>query len=51
MRMFPFAVEGTADGREGLGERKNVARDQQVGILRADWMPVHTIGRNRDFRH
>ena len=51
MGVFALAVEGTADRREGLGERKNVARDQQVGILRADRMPVHTIGCNGDFRH
>ena len=51
LRVFAFAVEGAADGSEGLGERKNVARDQQIGILRADRMPVHTIGCNGDFRH
>jgi hypothetical protein len=49
--MFAFAVEGAADGCEGLGERKYFARDQQIGILRADRMPVHAIGCNRDFRH
>ena len=26
--VFAFAVEGAADGSEGLGERKNVARDK-----------------------
>ena len=51
IRVFAFAVEGAADRSEGLGERKNFARDQQIGILRADRMPVHTIGCNRDFRH
>ncbi len=49
--MFAFAVEGAAHRSEGLGERKNVARDQQIGILRADRMPVHAIGCNGDFRH
>jgi hypothetical protein len=50
-RVFAFAVEGAADCGEGLGERENVARDQEIGILRADRMPVHAIGRNGNFRH
>ncbi len=49
--MFSFAVEGAADRSEGLGERKNFARDQQIGILGADRMPVHTIRCYGDFRH
>ena len=49
--MFAFAVESATDCGEGLGEGKNVGRDQQIGILRADRVPVHTIGRDRDFRH
>jgi hypothetical protein len=48
--VFPFAVEGAADRSEGLGERKNVGRDQQISILCSDRMPVHTIGCNGDFR-
>jgi hypothetical protein len=48
--MFAFAVEGAADRGERLGERKNVARDEQVRILSADRMPVNSIGCNRDFR-
>ena len=49
--MFAFSVEGAANGSEGLGERKNVARDKQIDILRTDRMPVHTIGCDGDFRH
>src|ERR1700674_5226367 len=50
-RVFAFAVEGAADRSEGLGEREDVARDKQIGILRADRMPVDTIGCNGNFRH
>ena len=49
--VFAFAVEGAADRSEGLGERKNVARNKQIGIFRPDRMPVHTRSSNRDFRH
>src|SRR5215469_17494561 len=43
IRVFAFAVEGPPDGSEGLGERKNFARNQQIGIFRPDRMPVHTL--------
>jgi hypothetical protein len=49
--VLAFAVEGAANGSEGLGERKNVARNKQIGIFRPDRMPVHTLSGNRDFRH
>ena len=51
MRVFAFAVEGAADGSEGLGERKNVVRNEQIGIFRPDRMPVHTLSGDRHFRH
>src|ERR1700747_1028910 len=51
MRVFAFAIEGAADSREGCGERKDIARNQQIGIFRSDWMPVHTLGSNGHFRH
>ena len=51
IRMFAFAVEGAADGSEGLGERKNVVRNEQIGIFRPYRMPVHTLSGDRDFRH
>src|SRR5262249_17264158 len=49
--VLALAVEGAADRREGFGERKNVGRNQQVAIFRSHRMPVHTLSRNRDFRH
>src|ERR1700757_4977808 len=49
--VFAFAVEGAANRSEGLRERKNVVRDQQIGILCADRMPVHTISGYGDFRY
>jgi hypothetical protein len=49
--MFAFAVEGASNRGEGLGERKNVGRNKQIGIFRPDRMPVHTLSGNRDFRH
>src|SRR4051812_46846240 len=51
IRVFSFAVERATDRREGLGERKDVGCDKQIGILGPDRMPVHTIGCNGDFRH
>src|SRR5271156_1631108 len=50
-RMFTFALKGAADRGEGVGKRKNLTRDQQIGILRADRMPVHALSGNRNFRH
>jgi hypothetical protein len=49
--MFAFAVEGAADGLEGLGQRKNLPRDKQIGIFRTDRVPIYTVSGNRDFRH
>ena len=46
--VFAF-VEGAADRSSGLGE-ENVGRDQQIGVLRADRMPVHPVGCDGDFR-
>src|SRR5262245_11529576 len=51
IRVFAFAVEGAADRREGLGERKNFVCNQQISVFRSDRMPVHTLSCNRDFRH
>src|SRR5215831_10181448 len=49
VRVFAFAVEGPANGGEGLGERKNLAPDKQVGILCSDWVPVNTLSSDGDF--
>src|SRR5215510_5427055 len=51
IRVFAFLIEGAADRSERLGERKNVARNQQIVVFRADGMPVDTLSCNRDFRH
>ena len=51
MRVFAFTVESAADSREGLGERKNVVRNQQIVIFCSDRMPVHTLGSNSYFRY
>jgi len=49
--VFAFAFEGVADGGEGFGERKNIARDEQIVIFGPDRMPVDAFSRDRDFRH
>ena len=49
--MLAFPIEGAAHGGKSVGERKNVRSDEQVGVLRADRMPVDAVRRNRDFRH
>ena len=49
--MLVFAIEGATHRSEGLGERKDVAGDQQVGVLRSDRMPEHAFSRDRDFGH
>jgi len=49
--VFAFAIEGAANRSERLGQGKNVARDKQISILCADWMPVHTLSCNGNFRH
>ena len=51
MGMRSFALPGAARGGESIGERKNVAGDQEVLILGAHRMPIHAIGRDGDFRH
>src|SRR5258708_5358777 len=51
IRVFAFAFEGAADSREGLGERKSLVRNQQLGIFCSNRMPVHTLGSNGAFRH
>ena len=45
--MLMFAIEGAAHGCERLGEWKDFAADQQVGILGSDRMPKHAFRRNR----
>src|SRR5215471_10422568 len=45
VRMFAFAVEGATHCREGLRQRKNVAGDQQIGILGSYRMPIHSLSR------
>jgi hypothetical protein len=49
--VLPFEVEGAADGSEGLGERKNITGNKEIGVFRPDRMPVHTVSRNCYFRH
>ena len=41
--MLAFALEGATYRGKGLGERKNVASDEQIGVLSAYWMPVDTL--------
>jgi hypothetical protein len=50
IRVLAFAIDGAAYGSEGLGERKNVGCNQQIGILGPDRMPVNAISGNGDFR-
>src|SRR6516225_10947426 len=51
IRVFPFALEGTAYSREGLGERKDVTSNQQIGIGCPNRMPVNTLGSDSDLRY
>ena len=44
-------VEGAAHGGDGLGEREDLARDEQVGILSSHGMPINAFSRDRDFGH
>jgi hypothetical protein len=46
--VFPFALEGAAYRGKRVGERKNLARDQKIGIFRPYRMPVHTLGSDRN---
>jgi hypothetical protein len=49
--VFALAFEGAANRSERLGQGKNLARDEQIGILCSDWMPVHALSGNGNFRH
>jgi hypothetical protein len=49
--VFAFSVNGVADCCERLGERKNVARNKQIGILCSDRMPVDTLSSNGNLGH
>jgi hypothetical protein len=51
MRVFVFVVKGAANGGEGFGQGKDLARNKEIVIFRADGMPVHTLSSYRDFRH
>ena len=48
--MLAFALEGATYRGKGLGERKNVASDKQIGVLGAYWMPVDTLSCYGDLR-
>ena len=48
--MLAFALEGAAYRGKGLGERKDVASDEQIGVLSAYWMPVDTLSCYGDLR-
>ena len=47
--VLALALEGAAHGGKGFLERKNVARHQEIAVLRANRMPEHTLCRDRDF--
>ena len=49
--MLAFAFEGATYRSEGLGERKDVRGDEQIGVLGAYWMPVDTLRCYCDLRH
>ena len=51
MGVRTFALPGATRRGESVGERKNVAGDQEVLILGAHRMPIHAVGRDGDFRH
>ena len=43
-------LEGATRRGECIGERENLTRHQQIGILGADWMPINPVGGDGDFR-
>ena len=45
--MVLLAIEGAAHRCKGFGERKDLAADQQVGILGPNRMPEHAVRRDR----
>ena len=49
--MLAFALEGATYRGEGLGERKDVGSDEQIGVLSAYWMPVDTLSCYGDLRY
>src|SRR6266567_2888467 len=49
--MLAFALEGATYRSEGLGERKDVGGDEQIGVLGSYWMPVDTLRCYGDLRH
>src|SRR6516165_5874567 len=51
MRVSPLALPGPTCGGERVGEWKDLRSDQEVRILGADRMPIHTVGRDGDFRY
>jgi hypothetical protein len=48
--MLAFAREGLTHGGKGLGKRKDIGRDQQIGILRPDRVPIDAFGCDGYFR-
>lgn len=49
MRAFTGRV--LANGVEGAGQRKYVARDEQIVVVGSDWMPIDALGGDRDLRY
>ena len=49
--MLAFPLEGAAYRSEGLGERKDVGGDEQIGVLGAYRMPVDALRCDGDLRH
>src|SRR5260370_4303826 len=49
--MLALPVERATYGGEGLGQRKDLGGDEQVGILGAYRMPIDAFSRNCYFRH
>ena len=46
--MLAFPLEGAAHRGEGLGQRKDLAGDQQIGVLGSHRMPIDAFSRDRD---
>ena len=49
--MLAFALEGATYRGKGLGERKDVGSDEQIGVLSTYWMPVDTLSCYSDLRY
>ena len=49
--MLVFPREGAMNRSKGLGKRKDVGCDEQIGVFSSYRMPKDALSRNRDLRY